>query len=354
MIKILPGYRPSEEVERPLPPILERFGLRSANQVGRDLQYLVRTALNSSRYGFDIASAGLLRPDLSFPAYAGWVPEDGRAPIYNLFDQTTPGTYCTRVSRNRARDFRGLRLSYDDHGGTDFVCPIGTPLVAVADGVAVMLRDRWLRGGLTLAIDHGGGLVSQYTHLWRATVSLGQTVKRGEKIALSGVSGFDLFQFCPWVPPHLHFSVWYRGRPVDPFAAFAASDADADAQGVLCGWRDGHATEIADNGFSPPDTLGDEEFDLEQMADLVAACQDRTIQAELEAVATTPRHQAALLEDALHHDCFAWPEAYRQRSIRREPSHERDEIKLELSLPLSPQIYQGFRFADTPWTRTAA
>src|SRR5438552_2062169 len=146
---------------RPLPPIPDRFGVRSPSQVARDLAEVARGAWHG-RFQFDVSSAGLLRPDLSLPAYAGLIPADGRAPIFNLFDRVGGGRrYTQRVSRSTARDFRGGRLSYDEHDGTDFVCPIGTPLVAAAPGIVVMIRDRWLRGGLTIAVDHGHGVVTQ-------------------------------------------------------------------------------------------------------------------------------------------------------------------------------------------------
>ena len=66
-----------------------------------------------------------------------------------------------------------------------------------------MTRDNWLRGGLTLCIDHGEGVVTQYTHLTSVICEPGQRVERGERIALSGVSGLDMTQFFPWVPPHV-------------------------------------------------------------------------------------------------------------------------------------------------------
>ena len=93
------------------------------------------------------------------PAYRGLVPEDGRAPIFNLFDRVGGGwSFTQRVTRRAVRDYRGGRLSYDEHDGTDFVCPVGTPLVAAAPGQVVLIRDRWLRGGLTIAVDHGENL----------------------------------------------------------------------------------------------------------------------------------------------------------------------------------------------------
>src|ERR1700677_4213574 len=91
----------------PLPPIADRFGLRSPSQVARDLREVVRAALGGTRFQVDVRSAGLIRPDISLPAYAGLVPADGRAPIFNLFDRVGGGRrYTQRVTRRTARDFR--------------------------------------------------------------------------------------------------------------------------------------------------------------------------------------------------------------------------------------------------------
>ena len=199
--------------------VRETFGLTTPSRFAADLGEILHDGLvTRKRFQFSLSSAGLLKPRLAVPAYLRVIPEDGLAPIYNLFDRTGKGAfYSQRVSRSTCRDFRGKRLTYDEHDGVDFVCPIGTPLVAAAPGICVFLRSRFLRGGLTVGIDHGKGFVTQYTHCARSLVELGAHVRRGQPIALSGASGIDLLQFFPWVPPHVHFLVSHRGRPQDPF-----------------------------------------------------------------------------------------------------------------------------------------
>ena len=57
--------------------------------------------------------------------------------------------------------------------------------------------------GNWIAIDHGDGLVTLYGHLSSKSVSRGDSVKRGDKIGISGNTGFS-------TGPHLHFSVFVK------------------------------------------------------------------------------------------------------------------------------------------------
>jgi murein DD-endopeptidase MepM/ murein hydrolase activator NlpD len=319
---------------------LDRFGIRSIGQLRRDLGEVVRGALSGSRFQFDPSSAGLIRPDLSLPAYAGLVPDDGAAPIFNLFDRTAGGRhYSQRVTRKTARDFRGGRLSYDEHDGTDFVCPIGTPLCAAAPGTIVMIRDRWLRGGLTIAVDHGGGAITQYTHCASALLPLGERVERGQPIASSGAAGYDLVQFFPFIPPHIHFMIWIGGRPIDPFLC----DGEPDRAGAWLGGAPAPSAGL--DGERVPDPSPVDEAALRE---LVAACTDARVREELEAELVRPAICAAILEDALHHDRWAWPAAYWDRTVRPNA-----DSSVRLSLPLPAAQYGSAYFADSALTRSS-
>ena len=341
--------------QRPLPPLPDRFGIRSPAQIARDLGEVARGSFGRGRFQFDVRSAGLLRPDLSLAAYAGFVPSDGRAPIFNLFDRVGGGVrYTQRVSRRTARDFRGGRLSYDEHDGTDLVCPIGTPLVAAAPGTVVMIRDRWLRGGLTLAVDHGHGIVTQYTHCAKAIAALGAVVKRGEPIAISGAAGFDMVQFFPWIPPHVHFMVYVDGAPVDPFLA----QGEARRPGI---WLD--PADPAPSGPRPEDPESPmlSAVDDDAIAHATERCTDARIRGELSAIvaafppgsAIVKACLAALLEDALAHDSWAWPSGDRIGGVRA-PSDPARASKIAITVPLPADAYTGIRFSDAPWTAPAA
>jgi hypothetical protein len=317
----------------PLSAVFEVFGIRSGAQVASDLKFVAGRFPGGFQLG--LSSIDFIRPDLSLPAYAGRVPEDGMAPIYHLFDRVGGGRrYCQRVTRKWRRDFRNRTLTYDDHDGIDFVCPVGTRLCAAAPGTVVMVRDRWLRGGITVAVDHGNGLVTQYTHCWRPLVPVGRTVRRGEPVALSGASGLDMTLFFPWVPPHIHFMVWWNGRPQDPYLA----DGEQERPGV---WLSRNNPQPAEGG-SGEEIPASSDVDPKAVDEIQAACRDGKIQRELAAAAGDYPVLAAILEDALHHDDWAWPPGFRDRTVR--PPLPAPTVKL--NLPLPADTYRGAFFAD--------
>jgi hypothetical protein len=93
------------------------------------------------------------------------------------------------------------------HTGVDIAVPVGTPVLAAADGV---VEHAGTAGGYGIAVylDHDG-TDTRYAHLSRVLVRAGQRVRRGDRIALSGNTGRT-------TGPHLHFEVRPGGRPTDP------------------------------------------------------------------------------------------------------------------------------------------
>ncbi len=104
-----------------------------------------------------------------------------------------------------ARVFNGEVRSY--HAGTDFRANIGTPIKATNDGIVALAKERFMSGN-SVIIDHGEGIYSAYFHCSELKVAVGNRVKKGQIIALSGdtgrVSG-----------AHLHFSIMVQGVSVD-------------------------------------------------------------------------------------------------------------------------------------------
>lgn len=94
------------------------------------------------------------------------------------------------------------------HEGVDFVVPAGTAVYASAGGV-VDYADLHPQYGYLVEIDHGNGVITRYAHNTTVLVKVGQIVKRGQKIALSGSTGRS-------TGPHVHFEVRYKGVAQNP------------------------------------------------------------------------------------------------------------------------------------------
>ncbi|MFG2562477.1 M23 family metallopeptidase [Streptomyces sp. NPDC048496] len=102
------------------------------------------------------------------------------------------------------------------HSGQDFAVPIGTTVQAAHSGTVVKAGPNGGGDGPAygnaIVIKHGNGTYSQYAHLSRIDVRIGQTVGTGEKIALSGNTGNSS-------GPHLHFEIRHTanyGSAINP------------------------------------------------------------------------------------------------------------------------------------------
>ncbi|MBB6671488.1 murein hydrolase activator EnvC family protein [Cohnella nanjingensis] len=96
------------------------------------------------------------------------------------------------------------------HTGMDMAAPNGTSVYAAESGVVIVAQS-WSGYGNCIIINHGGGLWTLYGHLKPGgiLVKKGETVKRGEKIGLVGMTGTATGY-------HLHFEVRKDGEPVNP------------------------------------------------------------------------------------------------------------------------------------------
>ena len=93
------------------------------------------------------------------------------------------------------------------HGGTDIAAPLGTPILAAADGVVVTAT--WHNSyGYYVKIKHDDTYSTLYAHCSALHVSTGQTVKQGQVIADCGSTGYS-------TGPHLHYEVIQNGVRVD-------------------------------------------------------------------------------------------------------------------------------------------
>jgi murein DD-endopeptidase MepM/ murein hydrolase activator NlpD len=107
------------------------------------------------------------------------------------------------------------------HAGADLAAPVGTPVNATADGVVAFAGQYplarypgWWRFGNLVVVENGDSFVTLYGHADQVLVRQGQRVRRGDRLATVGSSGWS-------TSPHLHYEIRHRGadgayRPVDP------------------------------------------------------------------------------------------------------------------------------------------
>jgi len=94
------------------------------------------------------------------------------------------------------------------HKGIDISAPIGTMVVAPADGV-VNFAGRESEYGRLICLDHGHGYSTVFGHLKDFFVKTGEKVIKGQTIGTVGMSGNS-------TGPHLHYEVRIHGNPVNP------------------------------------------------------------------------------------------------------------------------------------------
>jgi len=96
----------------------------------------------------------------------------------------------------------------DFHNGLDFAGKKGSEVIAVGDGVVSWAGKKSGYGKL-IEINHGNGYSTRYGHNQSHMVKVGDTVKKGQQIALMGSTGRS-------TGPHVHFEVLRNGKKVNP------------------------------------------------------------------------------------------------------------------------------------------
>ncbi|WP_420603763.1 M23 family metallopeptidase [Flagellimonas sp.] len=94
------------------------------------------------------------------------------------------------------------------HKGTDYAAPIGTPIIATADGTVTESTRRG-GNGRYVKIRHNGTYSTQYLHMKKQKVKRGEFVRQGDVIGWVGMTGNT-------GGPHVCYRFWKNGRQVDP------------------------------------------------------------------------------------------------------------------------------------------
>ena len=113
----------------------------------------------------------------------------------------------SRYNLKRRIKYYGYKLR--PHKGTDFAAPIGTPILATANGTVTESRRRG-GNGKYVKIRHNATYSTQYLHMKNRNVKKGDFVKQGDVIGWVGMTGNT-------GGPHVCYRFWKNGKQVDPF-----------------------------------------------------------------------------------------------------------------------------------------
>ena len=116
------------------------------------------------------------------------------------------GRLSSRYNLRRRIAYYGNRIRA--HKGTDFAAAIGTPIMATANGTVTESRYKGGNGNY-VKIRHNSTYSTQYLHMSKRKVRVGDVVKQGEVIGLIGMTGNT-------AGPHVCYRFWKNGAQVDP------------------------------------------------------------------------------------------------------------------------------------------
>ncbi len=116
------------------------------------------------------------------------------------------GRLSSRYNLKRRIRYYGYKVR--PHKGTDYAAPIGTPILATADGVVTESTRRG-GNGKYVKIRHNGTYSTQYLHMKAQKVKQGEFVRQGDVIGWIGMTGNT-------GGPHVCYRFWKNGRQVDP------------------------------------------------------------------------------------------------------------------------------------------
>lgn len=204
--------------------MLERVArMRDSRAV--EMHWCARLAMGLALCALGAASVAL-QPALALQPARAWTSAAslaGTAPLPAAAPVHAP--WRNPLATMRVTGFFGVVRPITQKGlrGIDLAARRGTPVQAVADGIATVTQDDWL--GKAVHIAHGGGLQSVYVHLDSVALEDGAIVEAGQRIGTVGDTGRA-------TGPHLHFQVRQDGRLQDPQRWLAGLDANASERAL--------------------------------------------------------------------------------------------------------------------------
>ncbi len=175
--------------------------------------------INDSVYaGIESIEAAVFETDGN-PYYAFDYQTDSINNVSDYYDETgktlrsfflkAPVNYTRISSRFTKKRFHPVQKRWKAHKGTDYAAPRGTPIVSTANGVVT--KSGYTRGnGNYVKVKHNGTYSTQYLHMTKRKVKVGQRVKQGQVIGTVGSTGLA-------TGPHVCYRFWVNGKQVDPY-----------------------------------------------------------------------------------------------------------------------------------------
>ena len=117
------------------------------------------------------------------------------------------GRISSRYNLRRRIALYGNRIR--PHKGTDFAAPVGTPILSTANGTVTEVSYTQANGRY-VKVKHNNTYTTQYLHMQKANVKVGQFVEQGDVIGFVGMTGYTS-------GPHVCYRFWKNGLEVDPF-----------------------------------------------------------------------------------------------------------------------------------------
>lgn len=157
-------------------------------------------------------TAGETKPPVTAytpPEKSGTVAEEAGTQVASLPPDSTGIGRLRWPVRGMVVSKFGSDSGSANNDGIDIAVPQGTPVKAAENGVVIYAGDGLKEFGNTVLVRHEDGLVTVYGHADQIKVKRGDSVKRGQEIASSGMSGNA-------DRPKLHFEVRKNSAPVDP------------------------------------------------------------------------------------------------------------------------------------------
>ena len=121
----------------------------------------------------------------------------------------SPVKFSRISSRYSKKRFHPVQKRYKAHLGTDYAAATGTPILATGDGVVIAATYVKYNGNY-VKIRHNATYTTQYLHMSKRNVKLGDRVKQGDVIGYVGSTGLA-------TGPHVCYRFWKNGKQVNPY-----------------------------------------------------------------------------------------------------------------------------------------